>query len=471
MKKTLTRLSACLLAAAVTFSGAGISTFAAGQAEQTVQTQATQNPIGWNYINNSFTLTYSDNTQAKSTYVQTSGNVTIKNGTTKYTLKKGIYFFNSKGVLDLKPSGLGIKTVQSVNSGYARTSKAKYVLNISACTKKGNTYASGITYFTGKYNGKIYKAGKPYSGVADVDGTMYRVSNGKYSKSTKYTGLLKTSYVSTKAKKTLSATNLYYKSGKKYSGIVGRKWYKKGKFQKVTGWKKINNAIYYLQKGVAVTGWNRLKSYSGGSSKYKYYFKKNGRLVTDLFSLKRSYYIKQNMKIRVNLTTHNTTFYIYNNQTKAYDIPALSAVCSTSRTYNGTKPGHFRLEKTSARKWFIYKKSNPWHYYQYGVHIKGSKSWFHSTMYRTTNKKSLIVTGSSGYNRLGTNQTTACIRHQAGVAKLIYDISTKTNKKARVWVDIYRSSNKGPFGKITLSDTTGKLKSSQKYDPTDPSFK
>ena len=262
---------------------------------------------------------------------------------------------------------------------------------------------------------------------------------------------------------TVPATGFRTENGKTY-------YYKDG--VALTGWQKIDGNIYYFNAkdgGAALTGWNYLKSYSGGKTKYKYLFKKNGVLVTDLFSYKRSY-IKSPMTIKVNLTTHNVTFYLYDSKKKAYIIPAKTVICSTARDGKSTKVGHYRLEKTTARKWFIYKKSNPWHYYQYGVHIKGCTSWFHSTMYRTTNKKSLIVDGSAGYNLLGTNQTTTCIRLQAENAKLIYDISTKTNKKARVWVDIYRSSNKGPFGKVTLKDTTGKLQSSQKYDPTDHSF-
>ena len=82
-------------------------------------------------------------------------------------------------------------------------------------------------------------------------------------------------------------------------------------------------------------------------------------------------------------------------------------------------------------------------------------------MYRGTSNKKLIA---STYNGLGTNQTTACIRVQAGNARLIYDIA-KTNRYS-IPIRIYRSSNKGPFGKITLNDTTGKIPGNQNYDDT-----
>lgn len=259
--------------------------------------------------------------------------------------------------------------------------------------------------------------------------------------------------------------------------VTDKKFYINNVFQSsYTGWKKINNNIYYFKKGTAVTGWKYLKSYSGGSTKYKYFFKPTGVLVTNLFNYKGNYnkYIQKKMTIKVNLTTHNITFYLYDSKKKKYCIPAKTVICSTSRYKNGTriragKKG--RLEKTSARTWFIYKKSNPWRYYQYGVHIKNSDSWFHSTLYTTNNAKKLISPEHyNGYNYLGTDQTTSCIRLQAVNAKLIYDIATKTNKKERVWVDIYRSKDKGPFGKVTLDDTTGKLPANTKVDPTDPKY-
>ncbi|MCD8018572.1 MAG: hypothetical protein LUF92_03005 [Clostridiales bacterium] len=259
--------------------------------------------------------------------------------------------------------------------------------------------------------------------------------------------------------------------------VIDRKYYKKGVFQSdYTGWKKIKKKIYYFKNGKAVTGWKYLKSYSGGSKTYKYLFKSNGVLVTNLFNYKNNYnkYIKRKMSITVNLTTHNVTIYLWDSKKKSYCIPAKTFICSTSRYKNGTKiraGKKGRLEKTSATTWFIYKKSNPWRYYQYGVHIKNSESWFHSTLYTTNNAKKLAnPTSANGYNYLGTNQTTSCIRLQAVNAKLIYDIATKSNVKQRVWVNIVRSKNKGPFGKVTLNSTTGKLSANTTVDPTDPKY-
>lgn len=258
----------------------------------------------------------------------------------------------------------------------------------------------------------------------------------------------------------------FYYKGVLFTGIMNNKFYRRGVFTNYTGWKNWNGNRYYLKKGKAVTGWRYLKDYSGSSTKYKYYFNKNGKLSMDLFKTFGSSYKKKKMKFQLNLTTHNITFMLYDNKTKKYDIPAKSIVCSTARDGRSTYVGNHYLSKGTARRWFIYKKSNPWHYYQWGVLVGGTKSWIHSEMYRGTSNKKLIA---STYNGLGTNQTTACIRVQAGNAKLVYDIA-KTNHYS-IPVRIYRSSNKGPFGKITLNDTTGKIPSSQKYDPTDPAFK
>lgn len=265
---------------------------------------------------------------------------------------------------------------------------------------------------------------------------------------------------------TTATDNKYYRGGVLFSGIADNKYYKRGVFTKYTGWKNWNGNRYYLKKGRAVTGWRYLKDYSGSSTKYRYYFNKNGKLSMDLFQTFGSSYKKRKMKLQLNLTTHNITFFLYDSKTKKYDIPAKTIVCSTARDGRSTYVGNHYLSKGTARRWFIYKKSNPWHYYQWGVLVGGTKSWIHSEMYRGTSNKKLIA---STYNGLGTNQTTACIRVQAGNAKLVYDIA-KTNHYS-IPVRVYRSSNKGPFGKITLNSTTGKIPSSQKYDPTDPAFK
>lgn len=236
------------------------------------------------------------------------------------------------------------------------------------------------------------------------------------------------------------------------------------------GWYQQGKKVYYYENGKKVTGWHTLKSYYD-KKKYKFYFNKNGVLVTDLFTLNYKKWIKKDITIVVNTKTHNATIYAKDKQTGKYNIPLKTMVCSTSRKAKGTKAySGCRLEKTSAVRWFIYKKSRPYHYYQWGVKVKHGNFYFHSARYTTTNNRKLEV---GLYNDLGTNQTTTSVRLQAVNAKLIYDIATKTNKKKRVWVKVIRKNKeKGPFGVYTLAGTTGKIKNKKKrIDPTDPSIK
>ena len=163
------------------------------------------------------------------------------------------------------------------------------------------------------------------------------------------------------------------KNGVLFTGISDNKYYKRGVFTKYTGWKNWKGNRYYLKKGKAVTGWKYLRDYSGSRTKYKYYFKKNGRLSKDLFKTFGSSYKKKRMKLELNLVTHNITFLLYDGKTNKYDIPAKTVVCSTARDGRSTYVGNHYLSKGTARSWFIYKKSNPWHYYQWGVFVNKLK--------------------------------------------------------------------------------------------------
>lgn len=451
---------------------------------QNAATAKAETALGWNLSSGKVTFYYTTKggttTQAKNVSVKVSER-TLTSGSTAYKFHAGIYTFNASGTLvtgsvsakdsrklivldtNYKETSESGKTYLFSKKGAVSTTTA--VTTSASGTTKATTYTAVSTLFTGQYNSKVYADGSLLSGYAlKSNSKLYTVTGGVYK--SKFTGTLTSSYVNATTGKLCAATNKYYKSGVLFTGIANLKYYKKGVFTKKNGWKNISGSRYYLKKGKAVTGWKYIKDYSKSKTKYKYYFKKNGKLVTDLFKYFGSSYKKKRLKIRLNLTTHNITIFLYDSAKKKYDIPAKTFVCSTARDGKSTYTGNHYLSKGTARRWFIYKKSKPYHYYQYGVHVAGTKSWIHSEMYRTTSNKRLIA---STYNGLGTNQTTACIRVQAGNAKLVYDIAKKN--KYSVPVQIYRSSNKGPFGKITLADTTGKIASSQNYDPTDPAFK
>lgn len=122
------------------------------------------------------------------------------------------------------------------------------------------------------------------------------------------------------------------------------------------GWYQQGKKVYYYENGKKVTGWHTLKSYYD-KKKYKFYFNKNGVLVTDLFTLNYKKWIKKDITIVVNTKTHNATLYAKDKKTGKYNIPLKTMVCSTSRKAKGTKAySGCRLEKTSAVRWFIYKK-------------------------------------------------------------------------------------------------------------------
>lgn len=262
---------------------------------------------------------------------------------------------------------------------------------------------------------------------------------------------------------------VFYQNGQPYTGVMDRKYYKDGVFQNTAnGWIKADGKRYYLKNGKARKGFKKLKSFTGNNKKYKYYFNKDGSLSTNLFKdwgYKKC--LKRKMTIEINTKTHNLTFYLYDKKTKKYNIPAKTVVCSTSAKPNGTPRGHFFLMKTSAKRW-VHVPNNTTRKYQWAVRIAGTPTLIHSSVYRQYgNNKSLIA---DYYNTLGSSNTSYCVRLQAANAKIVYDIATKTNKKERTWVDIVKNNNQGPFGVVKLKDTTGKLKSSRKTDPTDPAL-
>ncbi|MBR5047056.1 MAG: L,D-transpeptidase [Eubacterium sp.] len=241
-----------------------------------------------------------------------------------------------------------------------------------------------------------------------------------------------------------------------FTGIYNLQFYKNGKPVQLEGWKKYGDEYYFFKDNKALTGWNYVKSLSGGKARYKYYFDKDGKLSQNLFKTFGAKIRRKKLKVFVNLTTHNITIYLYDKKKHAYNTPAKTWVCSTARDGRSTTPGNFYLAKGTATAWFIYKKTDPYPYYQYKVKIRGTRMLFHSEMYSGTSKNRLIA---STYNALGTNQTTRCIRSQCGNAYLLYRIA-KENKNP-IPVKIYRSKNKGPFGKKTLANSGGKINRGQ----------
>lgn len=305
------------------------------------------------------------------------------------------------------------------------------------------------------WNKKLYVATKstlegtktqPYA----VPLTGYRMVNNKMYKYTKGTPVLFTGIYNG------TETNL-----KQYKGC----YFKKGVKQKLPdGWKTVGKKRYYIKNGKYLTGWHYIK-YNGAT--YRYFFDKTGAQVQDLFSYNRAY-MKSKMLVQINRYTHTTDVLLYNSATKKYDIPAKSFVTSTPKEAAHFKVGSYKLDYR--RRWwsFFDPTSQSYGYYQYAIRIKGTPAaLLHSSRYYAKRNNALKV---GNYNRLGTNQSYYCIRVQCGNSKLLYDCVGKQGA-GKIKCKYTNSKTPGPNGKVTLSATTGKLKKSAKYDPTDPAAK
>jgi hypothetical protein len=305
------------------------------------------------------------------------------------------------------------------------------------------------------WNKKLYVATKstlegtktqPYA----VPLTGYRMVNNKMYKYTKGTPVLFTGIYNG------TETNLA-----KYKGY----YFSKGVKQKLPdGWKPVGGKRYYIKNGKYVTGWNYIK-YNGAT--YRYFFDKTGAQVQDLFSYNRAY-MKSKMLVQINRYTHTTDVLLYNSATKKYDIPAKSFVTSTPKEAAHFKVGSYKLDYR--RRWwsFFDPTSQSYGYYQYAIRIKGTPAaLLHSSRYYAKRNNALKV---SNYNNLGTNQSYYCIRVQCVNSKLLYDCVGKQGA-GKIKCKYTNSKTPGPNGKVTLADTTGKLKKSAKYDPTDPAAK
>lgn len=296
--------------------------------------------------------------------------------------------------------------------------------------KNGYTVYKNKLYYN---NGKNIYASL-YTGYRTVDSKLYQYTKG--------TGVL-------------------------YTGIYKGAYYTKGMKTAKSGWVKISGSWYYFKGGKAVTDWQYL---SRNGQTYKYYFRSNGILVEDLFAYFGRRYLSKPMTIKVNRTTHTADILIYDPVRKFYCIAAKSFVCSTCQNSSDFDAGTYHLYQNRRRRWFTFTHpvTNVTSYYQYASFIVGTHSWIHSPSYsKKGNIRSLNV---GNYNKLGTNQTFYCVRFQVGNAKTVYDAVGKQGN-AKVKVVLYRSDNKGPYGQITLANSTGKLSKSHTYDPTDPAIK
>ncbi len=391
-------------------------------------------------------------------YYMTTGNVMYKvtDGVySKYSgsLSKGTsYYKDGSGTLTLTV-GL-VYSSGKVYTGYYKTSSYMYYTDstsgyvlYSGLTSSSSTYISSADQKTYQCSSKIYVEGVLYTGYFMTTGNvMYTVTSGTYSK---YTG-------------TLSSGTKYYKDGTGYITLSVDTEYEDGVC--LTGtWKFSNNYAYYYVGSKKVTGWYYIER---NGTTYKYYFdSSDGHLVTNMYAYFGSSYKYKQCKLVVNIGTHNASLLGYDEDTGSYCIPYYSFIVSTAKKDGDTPVGTYTLSANHHKKWFTFvdeENDNKEYYYAYATLIGSSGSWFHSQYY--TEYQNLNSLSASAYNKLGTNQSSKCVRAQLYVAKLVYDI--RDCYSGSIKVEIVKNSTKGPYGKITLSSTTGKISSSTTSDPT-----
>ncbi len=159
---------------------------------------------------------------------------------------------------------------------------------------------------------------------------------------------------------------------------------------------------------------------------------------------KNTYWIKVNTQCNV--------ITVYKKSGSTYK-PIRAMVCSTGKKGSATPTGTYRM---GTKIGWCKLVGNVWG--RYSMVIKGNYL-FHSVPYA---KKSINSMKYKEYNKLGTSCSHGCVRLSLMDVKWIWNNCPKGTK-----ITVYKSSNPGPLGKPTPI----KMKSSWKYDPTDPSKK
>ncbi len=229
---------------------------------------------------------------------------------------------------------------------------------------------------------------------------------------------------------------------------------------------KSGKQYYVNSKGYCLTGWQYIKRYG---TEYKYYFDlETGALCTNLYQKFGSSYADLRCKYVVNLNNKSsnpstTTILLYDAEKEAYNTPAISVRCIGS--FEKTLKGNYYLRKATGQRWLNSDGlGGDWE--QYAVFIRGSYSWFHSSIYNTTSAKNFRY---QTYRTLvgNSNSTNGCIRLQCIYNYLICDIQKNGYGAYHdTVVTIYhKRSAKAPFG-VPRLDGCG----SSRTEPTDPAI-
>ena len=377
------------------------------------------------------------------------------------------------------------KDGKMVKDSWLTVGKDKYYFNADGSSiRNKNNIMIGNAYYCFGADGKLQtntvkkigsyyygfgSAGKRVTGPQKIGNSLYyfNTSNGH-------------AYVN--GMKTINgATYFFAADGKMLTGwqTVGGKtrYFLPDTGKLASGLVKVGSKIYWLNSnGVKVTSSGSLNGkyiivkssgevltgkgwtmYNG----YKYYIENDGHSVrTDTSSLVKG----SSLILKMNKQKCVVTVYAYDSATKKYDIPVKSFVCSPGKR---TPLGRHYLK--SKNRWVrlvgATEDTNTWGqwgmFYNKEKNSDGtwSKRFFHSVYYdEERNPNSLNV---RAWNMLGKICSHGCIRLESVNVKWIYD-----NKSRVKYVQIYESSNPGPFG----LKRAVKLPSWHTWDPTDPTM-
>ena len=390
----------------------------------------------------------------------------------KYYFDKNCHAITGWKTIDSKRYYFSTKSCKSYMDSLLQIDGAYYGFGKSGAALTGwHTFDGSRYYFSEKsykaYISSIRKIGSYYFGFNDkaqrVDGGWMTVGEEKYyinPKShhayanvirtidgAKY-GFLKNGKLA-KGWQTVEGKKRYFDDNGKLVEqgfvLIDKKPYilKNGNTTRITK-TGIYNGKYVIVKsnGEAVTGkgWTKVNG-------YKYYFESDGIAIRmDTYSLVRG----SKMILKVNKSKCMVNVLAYDSATKSFCKVVKCFVCSPGQP---TPLGKHYLG--SKHRW-VSLVGPTWG--QWGCRYDGTK-FFHSVYYdEEDNNNTLNV---RAYNMLGTICSHGCIRLEAVNAKWVYEHRVQFK-----YVEIYQSSNPGPFGKLHAV----KLPSWHTWDPTDPNM-
>lgn len=343
-------------------------------------------------------------------------------------------------------------------------------------SSNGNLYTDRFLSLTenGTKN-KYYvnKRGAMLTGMQEINGKLYYFKRSQGSaRSTRYGYCLINRWVKTK--------NQWYRSGasgsmvKGWINLAGKEYYLGSDYVLVTnqwitnkkgvrgyldadglfngpGWVNYKGKWRYLSEATSgdegwATGW----TWIGG---YKYYFKSNGDMVTDLSNMVG--FTGGPYLYDVNRTTCTITV-LGRDENGAYTVPVIALACSVGLPGTPTPTGTYGMSR--AGRWQLLMGPS---YGQYATHVVGAGQggiFFHSVAGSATNSYAISAVE---YNRLGSPASHGCIRLCVRDAKWIWDHWGSGGNRARI---LDRSSN------IFYKPSTIKIAPNVTYDPTDPAI-